>query len=521
MTAKASVNVREGPATTYPIVKTLQKGETVCAESPIDGWCKVSGLGYISGKYLNGSGVESQSTGSCVDKNVYSKMSRQEAIDKLKEQVSNGKNIREKVVAAAKFLAYNFDGLPYFSQGGHYYDFKGDFTAVMNPLWGKCRKLATTTGRQIVGDFYPYGLDCSGYVSWAVFQGYKKDINVANGWGTKGKKIDIKNYKDSRVKVGDLVWRNKHIGIIIEKQGDDYVLAEEGGSRTGLNHSMISKNSSKFTHIVLMDDYYGTTSESSTETTETATETSTENTAENTETTETTVETSTKEEEPQAKEKKVNDIETQFKQIKNYKKIKVSSKTFEEWTGKKPNWVVVHYTGSRNTSAEENAEYMVKKSATVSTHFFCDENGVYRFVDEDHPAWHVGTGVADKVYLEERYALAKENNKKWKKEGAKFKGDLYSFGVDLCTVKATKPKNKKRAVFDEDWDFLPETIVNGAKTVAYLCKKYDIPINHVIRHADAVGKACPRPFVSLSTDKDPHKNDKRWEDFKALVQEYL
>ena len=63
--------------------------------------------------------------------------------------------------------------------------------------------------------------------------------------------------------------------------------------------------------------------------------------------------------------------------------------------------------------------------------------------------------------------------------------------------------------------------MNAAKTVAYLCKKYNIDLDHVIRHCDATGKPCPRPFVSLSGDKDPNLNDNRWIEFKKMVSEYV
>ena len=32
---------------------------------------------------------------------------------------------------------------------------------------------------------------------------------------------------------------------------------------------------------------------------------------------------------------------------------------------------------------------------------------------------------------------------------------------------------------------------------------------------------CPRPFVSLSEDKDSTLNDRRWEEFKQMVSEYM
>jgi len=268
MTATQSVNVRKGPATTYKIVQVLEKGQTVCAKDPVDNWCEVPGLGYVSGKYLSGSGVtidsgssstsdNSGSTGDCKDKDIYSKISRKDAIEILKRQVSYARNKREKTVTAAKYLAYSFTGLPYFGQGGHGYDSKGDFDAVFNPNWGKCKKLKISTSRyQKVGSYYNYGLDCSGYINWAVFQSGKRTDNTANNWAAKGKQLDIKNHKDSRIKVGDLVWKPGHIGMIIDKKDSVFIIAEEGGASCGLRYEPITKNSSHFTKIVLMDNFY-------------------------------------------------------------------------------------------------------------------------------------------------------------------------------------------------------------------------------------------------------------------------
>lgn len=204
---------------------------------------------------------------------------------------------------------------------------------------------------------------------------------------------------------------------------------------------------------------------------------------------------------------------------------------------KTPNWIVVHYTAVIGASAKSCAKSYAKTDKIVSTHFFCDSNDIYRIVDEKHIAWHVGDGQVlqptknKKLSLEQlikygdtsnwRFKLAAENHKAWKSNGDDFKGNSYAFGVDLCTIKENK---KSTSVKDEDWGFNENAIRNAEKCVAYLCHKYNIDLDHVIRHCDATGKPCPRPFVSLSCDKDKTNNDNEWlkfkENVKIILEEY-
>jgi len=251
-------SVRQGPGYNSHAVKNVKvkKGDRVCVEkSEKKGWSKIPDLeGYVPDTIFS----------KCEDKDVYGKISRDEAIAQLQEAVNAANSTKLKAVAAAKYLAYNFDGLPYFSGGGHKYDYKNDFKGIFNPRFGECRLLTVTTGRQVVGQFYPYGLDCSGYVTWALYQAgcFKnsatEQVFSANNFGTFGTKIPIASFRKSKIPVdiGDLVWQPKHVGIIIEKDGDDFILAEEGGTVSYLNHSKVSKNKSKFTHIISMGNYY-------------------------------------------------------------------------------------------------------------------------------------------------------------------------------------------------------------------------------------------------------------------------
>ena len=199
-----------------------------------------------------------------------------------------------------------------------------------------------------------------------------------------------------------------------------------------------------------------------------------------------------------------------------------------------PRWIVVHYTAMPGVSAKKCTESFAKTSKSVSTHFFCDSEDVYRVVDEKHVAWHVCGGqveqpIKNKKLTNEqlveygdkynwRFKMSAENHIKWKKNNDDFIGNYDSFSVDICCIKKSK---KTQSVVDQDWDFNPKAIINAAKVVAYLCKKYGIDLEHVIRHGDATGKPCPRPFVSLPGDDNKTINDDRWCEFKLTVQKFM
>ena len=190
-------------------------------------------------------------------------------------------------------------------------------------------------------------------------------------------------------------------------------------------------------------------------------------------------------------------LEIEFKEIAGAKYQQ--GKKFKN----KPTWIVVHYTGIANASSRSCTKSYTRVKNAVSTHFFCDSKEIWRVVDEEHIAWQCGNGqvVQPKkgkdLSLKEiaefgdvadwRYSLSANNHIKWKEDGNDFLGNSVSFGVDICT---TKKNTESNSVKDEDWDFNEKAVDNAAKVVAYLSMKYDIPLSHVIRHADATGKPC-------------------------------
>lgn len=193
---------------------------------------------------------------------------------------------------------------------------------------------------------------------------------------------------------------------------------------------------------------------------------------------------------------------------------------------KSPKWIVVHYTACVNVSAKDMCKAM-RNNSEASSHFYVDENDICSAVPLNYIAWHVGDGKCKqpdpnkKMSLQElskykskswRYDLAASNHLKWQSNNDDFLGNSQSIGVDICVKKKS---NKTKSATDADWYFDDRAVDNTAKLIAHLMKKYNIDVDHVIRHGDATGKLCPQPFTYPFDE-----GDSAWDKFKSKVSLY-
>lgn len=198
-----------------------------------------------------------------------------------------GMNTRAGAVAAARFLALEFPyRIHYFYENGRlitaggrtYVDGEGRYyhkglylsknkyddltkSAYGPKMWG-CSMYSKITKRKS-----PNGLDCSGYVSWAL---YNAGFDVGDGGAginldrdtdldDLGEKLKITkdNLASKRVKVGDLLSMYGHIGILIGMDEEHYYIAE---SLTNDIHVLTMTESellkSDWLQFILMDDVY-------------------------------------------------------------------------------------------------------------------------------------------------------------------------------------------------------------------------------------------------------------------------
>lgn len=147
-------------------------------------------------------------------------------------------------------------------------------------------------------------------------------------------------------------------------------------------------------------------------------------------------------------------------------------------------YIVWHYTANDGDTDEANAKYFKRKNLKASAHYFVDDDSVTISVPDTYVAWSVGGS---------RYSNYKTTG------GAKYYKtctNTNSINIELCDTKK-----------DGTYMASDKTINNAIELTKDLMKKYNIPIENVIRHFDVTGKSCPSYFV----------NDLKWNELKKKI----
>ena len=139
-------------------------------------------------------------------------------------------------------------------------------------------------------------------------------------------------------------------------------------------------------------------------------------------------------------------------------------------------FIILHYVGAVST-AKNNAEYFYDKYRGASAHYFVDDKEIWQVVEDNDASWAIG---ADKYYTD-----ARNSN---------------SISVEMCCY----------YMQNGNINVAKEVEEKAVELVKMLMKKYNIDVDHVIRHYDATRKNCPAPFV---------KDTERWNNFKKKLQE--
>lgn len=206
-----------------------------------------------------------------------------------------GYGTRAGVVAAARFLTLEFSyRVHYFYENGRlnnyepykhvdgegrYYHrglylsqnkFKELSASFVGPeIWGCDLQNYTDWGPYITGKYYPNGLDCSGFVTWALLNGGFDigDIGAGenelhNDLDDLGTKVKITDslLNSGKVKAGDLIGLNGHMAILAGWDDNNYYIAESLNTTGGVVMTVVEKNKlandSIYKYIILMDDVY-------------------------------------------------------------------------------------------------------------------------------------------------------------------------------------------------------------------------------------------------------------------------
>lgn len=166
-------------------------------------------------------------------------------------------------------------------------------------------------------------------------------------------------------------------------------------------------------------------------------------------------------------------------------KRKITKVNYKPLTNKRNMWIIIHYVGAVST-AKNNVDYFYENKHNASATYFVDENEIWQCVEDKDAAWHIG-------------ALIYKNSAR----------NENSIGIEMCCKKDAKGK-----LYIEN-----KTIENTIWLTKMLMKKYDIPVERVVRHYDCTGKICPEPFVSDLTKWNNFLEKVKKEDSMADIPE--
>lgn len=157
------------------------------------------------------------------------------------------------------------------------------------------------------------------------------------------------------------------------------------------------------------------------------------------------------------------DIDVQLLDVNEYSRPGTAADTI---TG-----IVIHYTANPGSSAQDNRDYFegLKDSheTSASSNFVVGLEGE---IIQCVPTWEVA------------YASNERNN-------------------DTVSIECCHP--------DADGKFTDATYKSLVQLTAWLCKKFNLTEESVIRHYDVTGKICPKYFV---------ENEDAWVNFKSDVK---
>lgn len=206
-----------------------------------------------------------------------------------------GLGTRAGVLAAARFLTLESTyEVPYFYENGRlenyepykHVDGEGRYyhrglylsprktkeitASFVGPvMWGCNLQNYTDWGMYVTGQLYPNGLDCSGFVTWALLNG---GFDVGDiGAGIEPDHRDVTDLGElvylsdelmtsGRVKAGDLIGLDGHAAILVGWDENNYYIAESLNTTKGVVVTTVRRSdlvhNSIYKYVVLMDGIY-------------------------------------------------------------------------------------------------------------------------------------------------------------------------------------------------------------------------------------------------------------------------
>lgn len=171
-------------------------------------------------------------------------------------------------------------------------------------------------------------------------------------------------------------------------------------------------------------------------------------------------------------------------------------------------YLAIHYTaGGSSAAGTAKGIKRVFENRQASADFAVDDKDIVQFNPDirNYYCWAVGDKKAPNV-----------NNPDGKNSN--------TISIEICS---TLKKGTSAAVPNhEGWYFTEEAVNNAVKLAKILMKKYNIDINHVVRHYDISGKLCPgiigwnngRLYNKEGKPTSDKNNSSKWLAFKERLR---
>lgn len=141
--------------------------------------------------------------------------------------------------------------------------------------------------------------------------------------------------------------------------------------------------------------------------------------------------------------------------------------------------IAVHYIGNPGTTADANRNYFQNNNNDVSSNYIIGLDGeILCCIPDEEVAW------------------------------CTCQANSWSVSVECCHPDSTGKFNDR-------------TYQSLVELCAYLCRKYGLDENDIIRHYDVTGKVCPKSFVPESKGGTDDNSNSAWKKFKADVKNRL
>ena len=178
-----------------------------------------------------------------------------------------------------------------------------------------------------------------------------------------------------------------------------------------------------------------------------------------------------------------------------------------------PQYLAIHYTAGANSNpGKAQNTYNTFVSRSASADFCVDDRDMVQFNPDisNYYCWAVGD--AKNKYSSGGSLYGKATNKN-------------TISIEVCSTLASG--TSASAANHSGWSFTDAALNNAVKLAKMIMKKYNIPLDRVVRHYDISGKLCPgvigwnnEAVYDTKGNKTSQKsNSDKWEAFKKRLSE--